>query len=343
MQKIKIPQAYEFVPLPPRAVVETRPEARLDRRVANTLSGVLRFELELEQPLHIGSGSKELRDGKVVRTFVRSGGKPVIPGSSLRGALRSRYEAITPSCVQSTKLAPKRGDWINTVRSTTGFKDARLPAQNVPEPLRSNCNLKASCPACGLFGCTDDRKGLRSRLTVHDSQLLAGQLELVPFAEQFEPNLHHLGPGKEEHGSSGRYVLTGVHGRKFAVSNSSQRVNGFKLEPQDAKHLSTGPAEVLRAGSKLQGCLQFVNLRPAELGGLLCALGLAPESRLKLGAAKASAFGRVRVRLLEATLSDAERRPVAFELESLRQRFLESTLRFEAGEVRLVSFHGKDC
>jgi len=54
---------------------------------------VARVTLELKSPLHIGSGTEdELLDGLAVRD---ANGLPSIPGTSLAGALRARYSAIT--------------------------------------------------------------------------------------------------------------------------------------------------------------------------------------------------------------------------------------------------------
>ncbi len=106
------------VPSPERA----RPPSR-DRG----LYGRLSMTLTCQTPLHIGSGSPILIQNRLVAgvAAVRAAGRlvPIIPGSSLKGAVRAVVEAITPSCerVAITKVDACRGS-------------------------------DALCPACRVFG-----------------------------------------------------------------------------------------------------------------------------------------------------------------------------------------------
>lgn len=151
---------YGFVPLPPDVRRIAREEARWDRRVRGTLAGRIELELIAEQPIHVGSGSKEVRQRAVVLRGARVRGGAGIPGSSLKGVLRARYEAITRSCAP---LVPRAG--VYEIRSSTGIQRARLQPSALRAPaLEISCARERVCPACALFG----RMSLRSRITVTD-------------------------------------------------------------------------------------------------------------------------------------------------------------------------------
>ncbi len=121
--------------------------------------------------------------------------------------------------------------------------------------------------------------------------------------------------------------MYGLHGRKF--------------------HLGHGPAaatrqhvEAIPAGTVLDGRIGVFNLTPAELGGLLTALGCNPPSALKLGGGKAHGFGRAqcKARCALVVSGSAPLDPALW-----RRAFSESPDRWADGEARLVTLHRGDC
>ena len=104
----------------------------------NYISGQIIGTIVALSPIHIGSGIIDLAENvriidenvALIKTAVRRGDKIMIPGSSLKGAIRSVAEAITESCV--CKVDTKR---------------VHLP-QRYKECDRKN-NL---CVACRMFG-----------------------------------------------------------------------------------------------------------------------------------------------------------------------------------------------
>lgn len=83
---------YTFVPLP-RSV--SRHEPAWHHRLDEGRFGVrLRVELEALTPLLIRSGPRE------AMSIPERGGRPILPGSSLKGAVRSLHEALTGSCLR---------------------------------------------------------------------------------------------------------------------------------------------------------------------------------------------------------------------------------------------------
>lgn len=108
--------------------------------------------LHLEQPLHVGSGLSDLRtDSAVVKDHK---GQPIIPGSSLRGALRSRCErmadALIPGhiCFLYDKGTPSSADCVSVADDSMRTVEGDLRSDDEIWKL-----LPAHlCPSCRLFG-----------------------------------------------------------------------------------------------------------------------------------------------------------------------------------------------
>jgi hypothetical protein len=306
---------YDFVPLSPDVRRAERGEARWDRRVPGTLAGYITATLTVEQPLHVGAGSKVVRAPHVVLRGARIRGRPGVPGSSLKGVLRARYEAITRSC---TTLWPDTR--IVKIRSsTTDIRRARLTPSAKAPIFDDLCKEHSACPACALFG----RMSLRSRVTVTDFEGTSDtQFALATLPDRFGPNLHHVGPRRID--PTGKvFEVHGLFGRKF---------HGGRGPAMETRH----HVEVISVGSVLTGQIRVFNASPAELGGLMTALGYDPSSGLTLGGGKAHGFGRVtcRVRCTMVPCGSA-----ALEPERWRQAFVESPDRWAGGESQLIRLH----
>ncbi len=343
-------EGYEFVPLPPEVARDERPDAAWHQRRAGTLSGTLRVTLRAEQPIHVGSGQKRLHDGKVVRAGARILGHPGIPGSSLKGVLRSRYEAITRSCVQAPPTRQHK------VRSTThpDIERAELTGPAQREAAFGACDDRLRCPACALFG----RMSLRSRVTVRDLACMAdATFQIAPIDPQFGPNLHHAGEytieAAKHPGQDRQFRVHRLYGRKFAVGAGPARDRPQRALP-DQERRPTGRTrehaqqpqqwiEVIPAGTTITGELRLHNVLPAELGGLLAALGHAPASALKLGAGKGCGFGRLRLAAIHYALRDHAGRSVNADEPQWRHSFVNSSDYWADGETELVGIHQGGC
>lgn len=101
--------------------------------------------------LHLGAGTTTTQDGRTRNAIERDGGKPLLPGTTWKGLLRSRCGYILRSCGYPACLAPA-GD---------------------------SCGV---CMLCDLFGWTGDggkagtATGRAGRITTHDS-VIDGALE----------------------------------------------------------------------------------------------------------------------------------------------------------------------
>ena len=318
-------EGYRFVPLPDAVHRERRPHARLDRRVEGTARLTLEISYKVALPVHVGAGHRTLVGHTPVRVAARSGGRPVIPGSSLKGLLRARYEAITNSC--STSGPPRDGKLTKTLpsRSFLGYQVVFDPSVRQHEVFeRCPPNSDRLCAACALFG----RMSLRGRVAVRD--LLAPEataLEPGELPKRFSPRPHHLGHYKKDERQ--RLTVTKLKGRKFYRGELSK--SGAKTET----------AELIPRGTMLSGTIVCTNITAAELGGLLIALGSEPGSRLRVGAAKAYPFGLlVPVRLGVVPGPPEDDFPRGF-FDSARAEFEQSADRHAEGEQWLAWISGE--
>ena len=127
------PKPYGFVPIPEARAGQKHPAGH-DLYKEELLTGTINATLVALSPVHVASGNVELTGGKpsLVKAHFRRGGRPTIPGSSLKGAIRSIVEAISnpPSCLRVTKVHPRQ-----------------LPRNAAPCQEKENL-----CVACRMFG-----------------------------------------------------------------------------------------------------------------------------------------------------------------------------------------------
>jgi len=135
-------------------------------------SGRLVYELRVLTPIFVASGSYALGedvehpDAPVVRACYRVEGVPAIPGSSLKGVVRSIAEAISPSCVTVTRL------------------DRRLVPHQPKR--RDECKPEEACPACSIFG----RMSRMSKVLFGDARLVSGRTKLYCLPALYAPRAH---------------------------------------------------------------------------------------------------------------------------------------------------------
>jgi CRISPR/Cas system CSM-associated protein Csm3 (group 7 of RAMP superfamily) len=274
----------------------------------NTISGEAFFKILTIDPLHIGSGLYELSEyaglaeGYVVLGIFKKDGCPIIPGSSIKGASRSVYEAITKSCI--SKLSRKTSEKISS-----NWRNSKIPQMYVTELLsrgardgskvnvsvadsepkgaqsckeiKSSEHLRHLCPACALYG----GMGFMGRVFFSD----ALPDKLVPkdpnrklsTETQNSPHLHKTGKIK----IVGKSIqVKEIRGRKFYYH--SDRI----IEDRE-------PIDYIPKGSSFIFKLVFTNLTREELGGLFVSLSMDDSFYFKLGGKKASGFGGVKFSL----------------------------------------------
>lgn len=169
---------YGFTPLPdaPRRVA--RPQARFDRRLPGLLFGRATLTYVCDQPVHVGAGHKVVVDGNPVRVQAGRGTDPVVPGSSWKGVVRTRFEAMTRSCLLMDSKAQG---------STRDQFSACQLSGHPEEPVL--------CPACALFGAMNRRSRVSFGDLVADRPTMRGRLP-----RQYPPVKRPRSPARKFHG-----------------------------------------------------------------------------------------------------------------------------------------------
>ncbi len=310
---------YDFTPLPSK--VERRDRGvTLAERLPGRIFGRIDLVVRALEPIHVGSGFKRLDEDHAVRGTARSAGTAIVPGSTLKGSLRARFEAMTKSCAL---WAPKRQRRI-TSRTYSGF-DAELSHDAETEAVFRTCDAREQCAACSLFGYQSGRSGQRSRVGVGDVAFEDARVELLRMPEQYSPRLHHLGHF-EVRGHT--LVVTQLFGRKFTSGRSQAEVHqeqGVEAIPAQAEGTST---------------LRLFNVEPAELGGILTALGVGAGRWLHLGAGKSHGFGRTQIERVTYALVDRDRVRIEPDVDGWYRAFVESADYHASGAARLTALHG---
>jgi len=271
---------YDFVPFPKR-----RPDrekgAGQDKLNPCLLSGTLELTLRTLTPVHVGLGYSDfIKTGNQEYFAALQASKPVreadavrrrylIPGSSIKGAVRSIVEAITRSCVHVTRVK----EWL------------------IPDDNRPCGREKGLCLACRLFGA----QGYQGLVSFEDAVAPKGSLVLLGTPPLWSPI------GKGEDGR--RYKRFGELPKSY-LSDKTHKAKGRKFyyhrsvpsNEQAQREFDTRAC--IKSGAELPLRIHFLNLSEAELGVLLTALGQHPDHRfpIKLGGGKPVGLGSVQVK-----------------------------------------------
>jgi len=267
-----VEKPYEFV-LFPQGKIEQQQIAASGHHLYRHLSGQILLRLIAEGPVQVASGYPEVvrtESGNemvvVQNAAIRRQDKTVhvLPGSSLKGVVRSVVEALSLSCVRVSSWRTRKA---------------------TPERLASCKEVDKLCPACRLFGMTAGRReSYLGQVQFEDGMMTAGEMATVS-----TPLL--WAPARGGQNLPWRY-LTGreAKGRKFYY-------HGTTAHGPDARLAAD-------TGAEFQTRIHFWNLKPEELGLLLAALGQHPEKPflLKIGAAKPVGMGTMSVEIVEIHL-----------------------------------------
>lgn len=158
------PKPYGFVPISTQGMKPETPVGH-DAYKRDLLTGKITGNLTALSPVHVASGNIELtgRQPSLVKAHFRQGRRPTIPGSSLKGAVRSIIEAISdpPSCLRVTQA---RYDYL-------------------PPNVRGCANKESLCVACRMFGAM----GYMGQVCFTDAPLAQGETEIVRIPLLFAP------------------------------------------------------------------------------------------------------------------------------------------------------------
>ncbi len=267
-----------------RPVLRTNAQPDQTHQVYGTelLTGTLSATMRVITPVHVGTGDLALvgqltprpenpDDVPLVAPFFREGNLLAIPGSTLKGAFRHLFEAITFSCLAQANTNERQGG-----QALEGdMRELRGCSYRADRRGGSEGSIRL-CPACHVFG----GQGFLGKVAFRSAVVLGDQVSRIDFAPQ------RWGPKLRSSDAARRKLYT-------------HRISSDAL---------VEPVEVLPARTELRLSFDFVNLYSDELGLLLMILGQAPTAPIypKIGALKAHGFGAVQITLEALWRDDTE-------------------------------------
>jgi hypothetical protein len=195
----------------PRPEVRRSPAVRHDRWLSDRLTGALELRFATLQDRFVSPGTGRLalsgtEDKEVAERAARSHDRPVLPGSGIKGAVRTLYELLSFSCN--------------------------------PFDFRAGCKGSNLCDACSLFGA----RGHLGRISFSDAvadesvKVLVRQLPMGHEAHGFRTpgdfRLYDLSPdsvGGAPRKTFSREVFTGCFLSRLAFTNASSEELGRLL------------------------------------------------------------------------------------------------------------------
>jgi len=291
-QKLMIPSPFGFVPFLDKKVERKPLQERTHHHYGkNLLSGELTFTLENLTLMLIASGrdkSDHIRERNEKKYFVESQGKPIIPGSSLKGMIRSTYELMTHSCLMM----------LNDSYRNTGLNPKEYePLKSRKNRLQACDNQDELCPACSLFGFISRNSPWKGRVNIGDGLLIEENAEF----EKRKALPIQGAPRPKARPTSKHYTDylpdNELAGRKLYHHWLSSPKTAPIAKTQQARGQRPVEAEPLKAGHHFRFQVTYTNLEEQELAFLLNALLLKEGWAHHLGTAKSFGWGSCKLAL----------------------------------------------
>jgi len=261
---------YDFVPLGPHSSRAPRP----GHLVMPETGGIIQARLTTLGPFLIAD-QRAAGQGSAGQLLPLERGRR-IPGSSLKGMIRSMAEMVGGGCIHLSSSLFHRGRFI--------YKHANAPGGF--EPCQ---DLQRLCVTCRMFG------------TLVNGEAWKGQIETGEACFQGEgnpktlPDVHvTVGSPKPDHHAF--YTASGgIRGRKAYYHHPKQLILSQPATKVAFGARQTVQVRALEPGQSYLVTLQHRGLPPDAYALLLYALFLEPTLAHKLGWGKPMGFGSVRL------------------------------------------------
>ena len=278
---------YDFVRIPDNARVLREKPNKHHRFADGTRNGRIYCNLKTLTPLFIPDTSRatERHDRHKIAGFMgtmgmgtRVRGLPHIPGSSLKGVIRSVAETVGRGCFlhDKGKMPPK--------------------IDRSFEPCRNNQDL---CIACRIFGMLQSRNVYKGKISISDANAktfeMMGTYTLKPLMNPQPRHRAFYNPG----------------GRKFYFHHPyladplGDNLNHWTKSTQNGYNSTVNP---VAPGADFKFEIDFTNLTDEEFSLLLYSLVLEPGMRHKIGLAKPLGLGSVHITIEKLILFDPLKR-----------------------------------
>lgn len=311
---------YEFVPLLEQCRRKDYNQQPTGERPV--YSGKLRLKITVKSPLHIGSTQQEWdKTGNICKMHMRRNNSIIIPGSSLKGAVRSVAEAVSYSC------AVKLPD--NTL-------SCLLPVKN----QQSCSKIDDLCMTCYIFGMMSESGSSRGHIRFGEFVLESGgttkeKLPLLKSPFTNDPaveNENKLFNKEKNYGNERLYYCRACETGDCENCTKENYLNQIKNAGKERemafrgrKFYSTGKEiarndkeydyyEMIDRESVLRGEVLFQNLPQEECRLLAYALDVGHYFRMKLGRGKPLGYGKIQIDL-ESVESIGSRYPLMGQMD----------------------------
>jgi len=268
---------YCFVSLPKQPPDRHKPIGH-QRLRDDRFHGSLSLQLTVQTSSFVASGvvamgsdlSSQIQNVPLIKLAVQRGNQLVIPGSSLKGVIRSTYEAITRSCLCKTDVNKK-----NIPQSYQECKRQTSKGKN---------KLLKICPACQVFGAME-WQGLVSFEDALVEETQSSQIDVG-----FMPSLY--GPRQK----------APIY---YKNNNKNNNIVGRKFyyhakEAVEKQQFQGTPIHKIAEQLNLTTQIRFRNLSQAQLGTLFIVLGQHENYpfALKFGGGKPVGMGTMSTQVL---------------------------------------------
>jgi hypothetical protein len=281
-------EPYVFVRLPADEPVRKSPLLH-HRYDEEGVSGCLACRLTTKTPLFVydPSFTRQVGRGHEQADFPVLNHMAVIPGSSLKGIIRSVAEAVEPSCLTLFDSFYRGG----------GVTRGRKLKAKLPRGYWHCDKLNQLCPACRLFGSLEGEMLFAGKVAISDAQARQGDYELADWIV-----LDVLSAPKPE-GRPRMYTRRDgqtVRGRKFY----RHRLNGVLTRQDGRRDRQNKTVRPVAAGAIFTFDVEYADLREEELRLLLYALALEPGLWHKIGMGKPIGLGSAHIEIASWTRID---------------------------------------
>lgn len=292
---------YEFIPLLKTARQTDYNEQSIREKCI--YSGRLQLKITVKSPLHVGGGLPEYdNNGNVIKKLMRRNERVIIPGSSLKGAVRAVAEAVSYSCA---------------VKVPNQVLQPVLPPGN-NQSCESMSKLCMSCYIFGMMSKTESCKGkvLFGEFVMESGKLIKEKIPELKSPFQDYPKRENQDTFKRDgYGNERLYYCKACNTgncENCTKENYYQKRDmagkDREMEFRGRKFYSTGKErmpdngektcyEMIAPGSVLKGEIIFQNLRQEEGRLLAYALNIRHFFCTKLGYGKPLGYGKAEIAL----------------------------------------------
>jgi hypothetical protein len=258
-------------------------------------SGILTCCLTTKTPLFVYNPSfaRTIRGEHEVAKFPIRNNEVFIPGSSLKGVIRSVAEAVEPCCLPL---------FDGTYRGS-GITQGKTLKARAPSGYGRCSDVDRLCPACRLFGAFAWHEGtvFTGKVSISDAVARPGEYSLM--GNVVLDVLHNPKP----EGRPKTYTQADgqtIRGRKF-YRHQLEGIQTRLGEKQDQHNKTVQPVD---AGAVFTLTVEYNDLRPEELRLLLYALVLEPGLWHKIGMGKPLGLGSAHIEVTEWVKIDRKAR-----------------------------------